>query len=114
MKKVACVECHNGLMQIAENPPSGDYDENGILEPFCNDCGSGFRHFLNGIPFFSISKRKIRLVVDKVFTRNGLLYNNKKEVEDKIFETCRTRVEIIAILHEDCGEDIDFLKEMLI
>lgn len=100
-----CLAC-NGLMIKPEKPILGDYNEDGFLECFCNTCGCGFIHIYGTkhITFY-ISKREIKRVIDKIFTIHNLDYRNKKDIQQKIFNTCKTKEQIINILSDTYNEN---------
>ncbi len=100
-----------------EMPVSGDYNQEGKLEDFCTTCGCGFIQNTTGrqinIDVFFISKRNIKILIDKIFTRQNLPYNQKTEVENHIFLECKTRDDIVTRLSKDFNESQTFLEKEL-
>lgn len=111
-----CQICDQGKMLVPEKPVSGDYDVEGFLECFCTNCGSGFIKsiIINDNVKFYISKRDIKSLVDKVFTRKHIPYNEKTNIENKIVVECKTRSQIMDLLIKDFNEDRDFLDKEII
>lgn len=111
-----CKDCEKGIMRIAREPiPLGDFNKGGQLEPFCDLCGHGFIQFTpgtknNGNGF---SKRKIKKVIDAVFTRNHLKYRDKKALMTELLTKCNDKETTINFLSDRCGEDRAYLQEKL-
>jgi len=118
--KRPCEECFIGIMEQSNPPDSGDWNEDGFLEFFCNICGYGYKQFNMLFGPYSqnksngLSKRKIRKVVDKVFTRQNLPYNEKTTTENEIFDSCFTNNDVIFFLYNVFNEDLVFLKNQLL
>lgn len=110
-----CITCQKGQMIKPEQPRSSDYNKEGYLESFCINCGSGFIYSTTSIDInkFFISKRNIKKLIDIIFTRQGLPYIEKTDVENKIFTSCKTREEIINFLKHEYKEDTVFIDAQL-
>lgn len=115
-----CDTCKQGFMKCANPAPSGDFTQDGYIEPFCTMCGHGYikqsSYSLNdnNIPYRSIiSKRSVKALVDKIFTRQGLHYKQKTEYENFIFQNCRSKEEIISYLSENFSENPSFIHRNL-
>jgi len=110
-----CDNCEIGYRKKPYPPKGGDYTEDGRVLKFCINCGYSNKYTLMGFtPPQTISKRKIKKVVDIVFTRQHLPYPDKKELLRQIFDDNKTKNEIIFFIHITCGEDIDFLKDKIL
>ncbi len=59
------------------------------------------------------SKRKVRKLVDQVFTRQHLPYNNKKALLTELFAECNTKTSTIEFLVRKCREDRNYLNKNL-
>ena len=112
-----CKECDKGAMRVPKFPTTGDYNMDGWIEKFCTECGYGFLQYLpsnsmnnNGNGF---SKRKVRKLVDQVFTRQHLPYNNKKALLTELFAECHTKETAIEFLVRECGEERRYLNKKL-
>lgn len=107
-----CSECHVGIMLKPLPPASGDFDEEGKLESFCTSCGYGYPRFTgcDSGQKLIISRRDVKRLIDKIFTRLGLPYSEKQAVQHKIFDSCKSREHIIDFLSSELGEDADFLN----
>ena len=112
-----CKDCEKGVMRIPKSPTSGDYNMDGWIEKFCTECGCGFLQYFpsnsmnnNGNGF---SKRKVRKLVDQVFTRQHLPYNNKKALLTELFAECHTKETAITFLANKCGEERRYLNKKL-
>ncbi|MEF8880020.1 MAG: hypothetical protein V5A64_06495 [Candidatus Thermoplasmatota archaeon] len=115
-----CNNCKQGFMKSANPAPSGDFTRDGYVEPFCTMCGHGYIKQLNYIVNEPdkynkdiISKRNIKELVDKIFTRKGLPYNQKNEYENFIFQNCRSKEEIIDYLSDKFSENPNFIHRNL-
>jgi len=114
-----CEDCKEGAMRIPKFPTTSDYNADGWIDKFCTKCGCGFLlHFPpdkystnnNGNGF---SKRKVRKLVDQVFTRKHLPYNNKKALLAELFSECNTKETTIEFLVRECGEERRYLNKKL-
>jgi len=98
-------------MVIPIIPKSGDYNTDGVLEAFCTNCGKGYIQIDSLIS--RISKRNIKTLLDKIFTRNGLRYNKKIDVEKEILSDVRDRKSIVNFLSAAFDEDRNFIESNL-
>jgi len=109
-----CKDCEKGIMRIPKFPTSGDYDIEGWIEKFCTECGHGFLQYLpweqNGNGF---SKRKVRKLVDQIFTRQHLPYMDKKALLTELFAECHSKTSTIEFLAKRYGEDKTYLQQNL-
>ena len=114
-----CKQCEKGAMRIPKSPTTGDYNMDGWIEKFCTECGCGFLQYLppdkysmnnNGNGF---SKRRIKKLVDQIFTRQHLPYNNKKALLTELFAECNTKDSIIEFLSNKCKEERRYLNKNL-
>ncbi len=108
-----CKDCAVGIMQRPEYPTSGDYTKDGFLESFCTKCGHGFLKYLPGQNSNGFSKRKIKRVVDQIFTRQHLPYRGKKALLRELFKECETKTSTVEFLSRKCGEDKAYLHRNL-
>lgn len=106
-------------MRIPKSPTSSDYNMDGWIEKFCTECGCGFLRYFppdkystnnNGNGF---SKRRIKKLVDQIFTRQHLPYNNKKALLTELFTECNTKDAIIEFLANKCNEERRYLNKKL-
>jgi len=114
-----CLGCNDGLMERPFLPSGGDYDVEGKVEPFCTECGEGYKHVIVGfcqiMKKANLSKRNIRKAIDKVFTHKGLPYNEKNRVESLVFIKLgeMTEEHVVRVVVEECQEDESFIREQL-
>jgi len=108
-----CPICHKGKMLKTLVYVGGDYNKDGFIEPFCNICGAGFiKIYINhNLRKIYISKKDIKKTTDKIFTINNLPYENKKEVEEKIFTECKTKKQIIDLFIQKFDINKDFIEK---
>lgn len=111
-----CQTCYQGKMLKPDQPISGDYTPEGYLEDFCTTCGAGFIQTTAGcnIDSFYISKRNVKKLLDKVFTRQGLPYNEKTVFMTQIVTVCKTRDQLIGFFKESFDEDEFFINSELV
>ena len=111
-----CKDCEKGVMRTAKEPiPLGDYNKGGELESFCDLCGHGFIQFTPGTEHngHGFSKRKIKRVIDDVFTRQHLPYPDKKALFTELISKCNDKEATVKFLVDRCGEDREFLQQNL-
>lgn len=111
-----CQTCYQGKMFKPEHPTTGDFTAEGYLESFCTICGAGFIQTIIkfDINKFYISKRNIKRLLDKVFTRQGIPYSDKNQVMEQITVVCKTRDQIIGFFKESFDEDEVFINNELV
>lgn len=112
-----CLGCYDGLMTKLLVPDGGDYNDEGDVESFCNQCGEGYERFIVGFCQImrksNLSKRNIRRAIDKVFTHRGLPYNEKKRVEGIVFGTTITETNVVNVISTECQENKEFVRKQL-
>jgi len=119
---IDCVLCL-GDMALSDPPVSGDFNEQGVQEPFCSECGTGFEHeimenekavqstFVN-----TISNKRFSDLIHKLYTRSGkkyLNYSEKQEEIQDIRQNCDSRRELIDFLVEKYNENTDFIESQI-
>ena len=99
-------------MKMPKLPTGGDFNKDGYIDLFCDKCGCGFIQYihLNGNRF---SKRKVKELVDKIFTRKHLPYNEKKEVLKELFQHCNTKALTVEFLAKKFDEEKHYLLKNL-
>jgi len=121
---IGCDDC-SGVMERSDPPFSGDFNENGFLEPFCHDCGGGFKHINDENNVIcqstfvkSISDTRLLDIHHKICTRSCQPWLRgwfeKQSFLNMIRESCLTRRDLIDFyMRPPYGENINFL-EMII
>ena len=109
-----CPFCKHGLMIKPEIPKTTDYNEQGIVEAFCSNCGKGYIYFKTGWEqILKISKRNLGNLIIKIIMKNKLPFNIRKDIENKIYKNMTTRTEIVEFLSKTFEEDPGFIEQNL-
>ena len=108
-----CNSCdEDGLMKAEDNPPTGDYNEDGVPEAFCSECSYGWTKYMPG-QFITFSKNKVKRTVHLIYARNHWKFSEKNALLKELFEKCHTYESTIKFLKEKTGESLSFLTEHL-
>lgn len=121
---IDCDEC-SGVMERSDPPFSGDFNENGIFEPFCHDCGGGFKRKKNGIVatwqstyIESMSDKRLLDIHHSICTRSCQpwlrSWMDKQNFLMKIRNICHSRRDIIDFyMNSPYNENNDFLEQKI-
>lgn len=121
---IDCDDC-SGVMERSDPPFSGDFNINGVLEPFCHDCGSGFKQHKNDAVgtcqstyVESMSDNKLLDLHHAVCTRSGLPWlrgwMEKQQFLMMIRETCFSRRDLICFyIGSPYDDNVDFLEKRI-
>lgn len=112
---IICDNCEDGVMEKPYPPASGDFNEDGILEHFCNECGYGFPREVNSIEIeihAIFSQRKLKKILHRLFTEHEFPYYRKKQVKNEINQNCKDVDDVVTFLDELFDEDTDFLEKI--
>jgi hypothetical protein len=110
-----CDNCNEGEMEKPYPPASGDFNEDGILEHFCNECGYGFPREVNNIEIevrYVFSQRKLKRIIHKLFTKNGFPYWRKEPMRKEINQKCKDVDEVVSFFDQLFDENVDFLEKL--
>jgi len=121
---IDCDDC-SGVMERSDPPFNGDFNENGIFEPFCHDCGGGFKHKKNetiractSTYVESMSDTKILAIHHSICTRSYQPWLRSWLDEQNflmmIKENCGSRRDLIDFyMASPYNENIDFLEKKI-
>lgn len=111
-----CPFCKYGLMIKPEIPKTTDYNEQGIIEAFCSNCGKGYIYFNNYFDYnkkIKISKKNIHNLIIKIYMKNNRILNDYEKFEEQIYQDFNTRSEIINFLMNQFPIEKNFIEENL-
>ena len=107
-----CPFCATGLMNKPEFPVTGDFDNEGKVESFCDICGKGYLKFEAGC-YNKISKADIDKLLERIFHKLGIALSTKREHKVSIFTKAVSRFDVIDYCVDNFGADPSYVEEHL-
>lgn len=112
-----------GHLLLSDPPILLDFNEQGVQEAFCEDCGGGFKKelmefkrtiqstFVN-----ALSNNKFKKLIKVIHINKRLRHLKYREMENEIQtirSTCSTKKDLIDYLSQIYHENPDFIEEKL-